>query len=245
MTVSFDLSERHVAVFGAAGALGAAIAAGFRHAHAMVSAYDVEPGRGCLACDARDPDEVSDVLTAASDTAPLTDIVHAAGVLTAVAPLAFTELKDAQRMLEVNLFSCFVVGQAAARHLTAGGSVTFVSSHAALHGAADWSVYSATKAGVNRLAESLAKELGPAGIRANAICPGSVDSPMMDAVIAERAAATGLSADTVRQRYTSMVPLRRFATTEDITQVCLFLASPAAGYISGTVINVDGGESPG
>lgn len=246
MTITFDLSRHHVAVFGAAGSLGEAVADAYLAAGARVSQLDVAPRADITACDATDPAAVQRTLQAAASLGgPITDLVHAAGVLTTVAPLAATDIGDARRMLEANLFSCTVVGQAGARMLPDGATMTFISSHAALHGAAGWAVYSATKAGVNRLVESLAKELGGRGIRTNAISPGSVDTPMMQTVISHKAATEGLTEAEVKRRYAAAIPLGRFATTDEIAEVCLFLSTPAAAYISGAVININGGEAPG
>ena len=83
-------------------------------------------------------------------------------------------------MLRVNLVGSFLIAREAARRVADGGSITLISSQAGLKGAALWSAYSASKAGVNRLAESLAQELGPRGIRVNCVCPGTVDTAMID-----------------------------------------------------------------
>jgi NAD(P)-dependent dehydrogenase (short-subunit alcohol dehydrogenase family) len=123
--------------------------------------------------------------------------------------------------------------------------MTFLGSQAWAHGAPGWAVYCAAKAGVTRLVEALAQELGPAGIRVNAVCPGAVDSPMMRRAADLIAASAGADPAGVSQRYARENPLQRMASPDEIAGVCLFLCSPLASYINGASIMVDGGDRPG
>ena len=90
------------------------------------------------------------------------------------------------------------------------------------------------------LSKSLAMELGPFGIRVNAICPGPVEGERMDRVIAMEAENSGRSKDEVRQIYARSSSLRTFVTTDDIAEMVLFLSSPAGAKISGQALAVDG-----
>jgi NAD(P)-dependent dehydrogenase (short-subunit alcohol dehydrogenase family) len=83
-------------------------------------------------------------------------------------------------------------------------------------------------------------ELGSAGIRVNAICPGSVGGRRMDGVIEREAATTGVSANAIRAAYESQVSMGSFVDASDIAEAAAFLSSPAARYISGQVLGVDG-----
>jgi len=130
----------------------------------------------------------------------------------------------------------------AARRVADNGSITFISSQAGVKSGALWSAYSASKAGVNRLAEALAQELGPRGIRVNAVCPGTVQTKMIDDVLNKLAPLKGTTAAAVRDRYTAGIPLGRFAKPEEIGAMCVFLASNMASYMSGSTLVVDGGE---
>jgi NAD(P)-dependent dehydrogenase (short-subunit alcohol dehydrogenase family) len=120
--------------------------------------------------------------------------------------------------------------------LSNGASVLFTTSVGALQGVPNYSVALATKGATAALVPALAAELAPRGIRVNAIRPGPIDTPAFDKL--------GLPADAIagfRQMIPERVPLRRFGTAEEVADVAAFLASPAARYVTGTTIDVDGG----
>lgn len=111
-----------------------------------------------------------------------------------------------------------------------GGSIINMASVVGVHGNAVQANYAASKAAMIALAKSVAQEMGPKGVRANAIAPGFIDTAMTQAL-----------SDEVRKEWTSKIPLRRGGTVEDIASCALFLASDMSSYISGQVIQVDGG----
>jgi NAD(P)-dependent dehydrogenase (short-subunit alcohol dehydrogenase family) len=162
-----------------------------------------------------------------------------------VSAVSEADLADVRRLLEVNLVSCFVTAKQAVGRLTAGHSLTFIASHAALYGSARWAAYSASKAGVVSLTQALAQETGRLGPRVNCVSPGSVESPMMDVVLARAATERQLPVEQIRMEAELASPLARFATPQEVAGVCVFLASPAAGYITGANIVINGGERPG
>ena len=239
-----QLAGRVVLVTGAAGAIGRAVLAAFTDAGAQCQAVDLAPIEGGLICDVTDEPSVAASVEAAQSIGPLTDVVHAAGCVS-VGRVEDLMAEELRRVLEVNLVGSFIVARAAAKALSRGGSITLVSSQAGLRGGASWSAYAASKAGVNRLAESLAQELAPRGVRVNAVCPGNVDTPLSEAAIGRLAAQSGTSAASIRARYLAGIPLGRFAQPEEVASVCMFLASPMASYVTGASIVVDGGELSG
>ena len=111
-----------------------------------------------------------------------------------------------------------------------GGSIINMASVVGVHGNAGQANYAASKAAMIALAKSVAQEMGPKGVRANAIAPGFIDTAMTPAL-----------SDGVRKEWASKIPLRRGGTVEDIASCALFLASDMSSYISGQVIQVDGG----
>lgn len=110
------------------------------------------------------------------------------------------------------------------------GSIINMASVVGVHGNAGQANYSASKAGMIGLAKSIAQELGSRGVRANAIAPGFIETAMTDAL-----------SDEVRKQWASAIPLRRGGQVEDVANCALFLASDLSSYITGQVIQVDGG----
>lgn len=135
-------------------------------------------------------------------------------------------------VLNVNLKSAFNFIHAVSPIMLRqrGGSIINMSSVVGVHGNAGQCNYSASKAGMIGLAKSIAQELGPKGIRANAVAPGFIETAMTAALPEE-----------VRQDWMKKIPLRRGGQVEDIANVCLFLACDMSSYVSGQVIQIDGG----
>jgi NAD(P)-dependent dehydrogenase (short-subunit alcohol dehydrogenase family) len=145
--------------------------------------------------------------------------------------------------IRVNLTSPFLLVRAALPHLLAArGAVVAVSSVAALRASERMAAYSASKAGLLMLTQSLAVDHGRDGLRANAVCPGWTATEMGDMEMAELAAERGITADEAYRLATAIVPQRRAARPEEIARVVAWLLSDAASYVNGTVLPVDGGS---
>lgn len=154
-------------------------------------------------------------------------VVLAAGIYPE-APLAETSDEDWRRAMAVNLDSAFYLMRAVAPHLAPGAGIVALTSIAGARGSRNHAAYAATKGGLLSLVRSMAWELAPA--RVNAVAPGVIETAMTDALRA--ASAPGLLAQT---------PLGRFGTAEEVAGVIAFLCSPAAGFVTGEVIHVNGG----
>ena len=120
------------------------------------------------------------------------------------------------------------------------GSIIITSSTAGIYGYPNRAPYAAAKWAMIGLMKTLAMELGPFGIRANAICPGSVEGPRMEGVLTREAAAKGMTRDQVYDGYASGTSMRSFVEARDIANMAVFLGSDAARLVSGQVIAVDG-----
>ena len=120
------------------------------------------------------------------------------------------------------------------------GSIINMSSNAGLYGYPLRTPYAAAKWAVIGFTKSVAGEVGPWNIRCNAICPAAVEGERMERVIRNFAATSGRSEESVREEYTAGTSMRRFATAGEVADLCLFLASDAAKFISGQAIAVDG-----
>ena len=131
-------------------------------------------------------------------------------------------------VLNVNLKSAFNFSPIMLRQRS--GSIINMASVVGVHGNAGQCNYAASKAGMIALAKSIAQELGPKGVRANAVAPGFIETAM-----------TAQLPEEIRKDWMKKIPLRRGGQVEDIANVCLFLASDMSSYVSGQVIQIDGG----
>ena len=158
-------------------------------------------------------------------------LVHCAGILTQKS-LMMTRLADIQLDISTNLISSIVFCQQASRLMSRNkqGVITLMSSVVANQGSAGQSVYGASKAGVEGLVKSLAKEFGPLGIRINAIAPGVINTELVSAFTEQD-----------KSKLADKTCLKRLGEPEDITPIVQFLSSMGATYITGQVIAVDGG----
>ena len=122
-----------------------------------------------------------------------------------------------------------------------GGSVVAVASGAGKRPLPGYSSYSVSKAGLIMLLKSVAVEYAADGIRANSICPGPVESEMVDSRVAAESERLGVPAETLREAIRKTIPLGRMASVDDIVRTALFLASDVSSYLTGQSLNLSGG----
>ncbi len=178
-------------------------------------------------------------------TGRLDVFVNCAG-LSAWRPLAKVEEEFWHRVIDTNLKGTFFGCQAAAASLERGGCIINVSSLAGKRGSANNAVYCASKFGVNGITQALAKELGPRGIRVNAVCPVYVRTEgVLEALAEGDAPPSGEDVDTYLVDFIKLnSALGTLPTADEVASVCVFLASPAASAITGQCVNVDCGVLP-
>ena len=147
-----------------------------------------------------------------------------------------------QACVGVNLFGTFLACRWAARVMRAQGVglILITTSTSGLHGVPYRTPYVAAKWGLVGLTKTLAMELGPAGVRVNAIAPGAVEGPRMERVVEMEARASGRTEDEVRTLYARGTSLRTWVTADDLADMALFLASSAASKVTGQILAVDG-----
>ena len=169
-------------------------------------------------------------------------LVNNAGIAGPTAAIEDTSLHEWQQTLDVNLTGAFLCTRSAVPLIkkAKGGSIINISSAAGRHGFPLRSPYSATKFGVIGLTQTWAMELGPSGIRVNAILPGIVEGARQDRVLSAKAETFGISLEAMRQRALERVSLRRMVTAQDIGAQIVFVCSPAGANISGQSLSVDG-----
>jgi 3-oxoacyl-[acyl-carrier protein] reductase len=230
---------KRVLVLGAASGIGHACASALAAAGWHVLGGDmaeIEPG-GVVAesavFDVRDPEAVAAGLARLAEGGPFDALVNAAG-LARVAPLTEITPKGWSLLIDVNLTGAFNVLSAAAPHLADGGAIVIISSIDSALPVSGLAHYCASKAGVEALSRSAALELGPRGIRCNVVAPGVVRTPLM---------ASFVDRPEVSDAFKSRTPLGRLGAPDDVADVVTFLVSPAARWITGARIPVDGGLS--
>ena len=244
---------QRVLVTGAGAGIGLAIARAFAESGARVHICDIDTARmadsgvsaafGTTVADVADPADVVRLFDEASaHLGGLDVLVNNAGSSGPTGPVESLDYADWRRTIEVNLDSQFLCTKQAVPMLreAGGGSIVNISSSAGLRGYPMRTPYAAAKWGVIGLTKTLAMELGPEGIRVNAICPGSVAGDRIDRVIEAAAEARGVGAETVRQGYLRQVSMRTFVSAEDVAELALFLCSEAGARISGQALAVDG-----
>ena len=198
--------------------------------------------RGSL-CDASNGVQMEALfVTLTADWGGLDVAIDNAGIKGPTAAIEDMPLDGWSHCIGVNLDGAMLLARGAARLMKPQGRgvITFLSSTAGLYANPFRAPYVAAKWGVIGLMKTVAMELGPHGIRANAICPGSVNGPRIDAVIAAEAEAKGMTAEAVRQGYASGTALKRLTDAEDVADMALFLASDGARMVSGQALAVDG-----
>ena len=228
------LENRVALVTGAASGIGREIAERFAREGARVTGFD-RAGDVAIIGDVRSPADVERAVAQVVDAEGRIDVlVNSAGVRE-IGDVYTMATDEWDNVIAVNLSGTFYCCQAAARRMreSGGGAIVNISSVGGLIGLAHRPAYTAAKHGVVGLTKSLARDLGPAGIRVNAICPGLIRTPLTEQYFAEAAFEEGLR---------TVVPAgsRRGRRPTSPTRR-VYLASDQSAYVSGVALTVDGG----
>jgi NAD(P)-dependent dehydrogenase (short-subunit alcohol dehydrogenase family) len=231
-------------VTGAASGIGAETAALFRSEGATVVGVDLRDDFDgvdlALACDVADEDAVRDMYARAREACGKLDVLfNNAGISpNDDASVLDTSLEAWQRVQDVNLKSVFLCCKHGIPHLldNGGGSVINTASFVAVMGAATSQIsYTASKGAVLALSRELGVEFGRVGVRVNALCPGPVNTPLLQELFAKDPAKAA--------RRLVHLPMGRFAEAREIANAALFLASDESSYVTASTFLVDGGLS--
>ncbi|MFE9690742.1 3-oxoacyl-ACP reductase FabG [Micromonospora sp. NPDC005806] len=231
---------RTVLVTGGNRGIGLAIAQAFAKQGDRVAVThrsgDAPEGLFGVKCDVTDAESVDAAFTAVeAELGPVEVLVANAGITDDTLIMRMSE-EQFTRVLDTNLTGAFRCAKRASTKMLRGkwGRMIFVSSVVGLYGGVGQVNYAASKAGLVGVARSITRELGSRNITANVVAPGFIETDMTAALPEER-----------RTEYRKSIPAGRFAQPEEVAAVITWLASEAAGYISGAVIPVDGGLGMG
>ncbi len=249
------MKNQVVFVTGAGRGSGEAIAKSFLHQGSVVAAADLkkpewdageyEKNLIRLALDVSDEKAVIDAIRDVNArTTGINVLVNNAGIAKPDAPIVDEKVESLEKLFKVNVEGVFFTVREVVRNLEARkmpGAIINIASVAGKNGFQGSSLYGATKAAVIGFTRNLAPELGPYDITVNAICPGSVDTPMIAGVLAQIASRTGMTQMEARKAMENSIPMHRLQKPEDVAALCVFLASDGARNINGESMNLDGG----
>ena len=233
-----SLAGKVAMVAGGGGAIGSAIAATLIEAGATVVSvdrpgHDGPPGTRSIACDVTRPDAVRELYAAVEAKDGRLDIlVHSVGI--ARDSVVWKMSDEAwSSVIETNLDSAFylVRGAVPLMRKSGGGAIALVSSINGERGKLGLANYAASKAGLNALARTVAREVGRFGIRVNAVAPGWIETPLIEGIAPEW-----------RQRAIDETALGRLGVPDDVARMVLFLCSDMSRHVTGQVLRVDGGQ---
>ena len=233
----------------AAAAEGAHVALTARDASAAAHAEDEVRRAGAgdvftVSCDVTDEPSVESMGDAVIARFGRVDAVVAnAGIAGPTRPMQEISLVEWRDCLATDLDGVFLTFRRFVPAMVEqqSGSLVAVSSMTGKRPLAGRTPYAAAKTGLIGLVRTLAAELGPHDVRVNAVCPGAVAGPRIDAVIAEQARSRGIGEDEARSAFTGASPLGRLVTASEVAEACVFLASPGSSSITGEDLNVSAG----
>jgi NAD(P)-dependent dehydrogenase (short-subunit alcohol dehydrogenase family) len=240
VATSFDLSGKSILITGAGRGLGRALAVGACQAGASVTAFDIDAlalgelrkAQPSIATHAVDVVDQAAFAAAARQIGRIDGVVNNA-MLIRYDPIEAVDEATLDRMLAIGIKGAVWGVQALLRHMdpARGGVILNLASPTGERGFPTTAVYSMVKGALGTLTRTLAAELGPRGVRVNALAPGSIPTP----------GAVAITPQEEYERRATRIPLRRLGREEDATFASLYLLSDAASFVSGEILHVDGG----
>lgn len=243
-TPRYDFTNKTVLITGATGGIGREICRLFADFGANLVLLDLDPGPlaalatalgapgrvATLAGNASAQSTIDEALSMAAARFGKVDVLVPVAGIYPESPVTETSNELWRQVMDINLDGTFRLLRSAAPLMNDGGAIVTFASVAGHRGSKNHAHYAASKAGVIALTRSLAHELGHRNIRVNAVSPGTISTPMVQALVAERG-----------DSMLSGTPLHRFGRAEEVAQAAVFLASDGASFINGETLHVNGG----
>lgn len=240
MTMNLDLSGKVALITGGGSGIGAACAHELAQLGARIALADLRPpadhvgvvNQLLVAVDVTESEQVADMVDKVTNHFGALDIaINCAGVgMPVKSPVAETAISEWRRLLSVNLDGVFLCMRSELAAMSTGASIVNVASVMGLVGTAGASPYVSSKHGLIGLTKTAALDYAAAGVRVNAVAPGFIDTPLLRD-----------PDDVARRTLSAAHPLGRLGTAAEVAAAVCFLASPAASFITGSVLSVDGG----
>jgi NAD(P)-dependent dehydrogenase (short-subunit alcohol dehydrogenase family) len=242
--------DKTIIITGGSSGIGAATVALFSGAGAKVYILDKKKLADIasqsiyyLECDVSNDDQVKSAIHSILHKNPKIDYLFCNAGIHLFANIEESSNEAMQKVFATNLLGTIYCLQQILPRMKQQryGSIVLMASDQAFIAKEQCAIYGASKAAIAQLAKSTALDYAAYGIRVNCVCPGTIDTPMYQAVLEQFHQKTGLTLATIREEIAEKLPLKRVGKPEEVAQVVGFLCSDAASFMTGTLVNVDGG----
>ncbi|WP_342220476.1 SDR family oxidoreductase [Rickettsiella endosymbiont of Miltochrista miniata] len=242
--------NKTIIITGGSSGIGAATAALFSGAGATVYVLDKKKLADVLSesihylkCDVSNADEVKSAMHTILQKNPMIDFLFCNAGIHLFANIEESSNEAMQKVFATNLLgTIYCLQQILPSMKQQGfGSIVLMASDQAFIAKEQCAIYGASKAAIAQLAKSTALDYAQYGIRVNCVCPGTIDTPMYQAVLEQFQQKTGLTLSSIQAQVAEKLPLKRVGKPEEVAQLVSFLCSDAASFMTGALVNIDGG----